>query len=505
MSVVGRRENPCDGFFSMGANTLPVPLKLFSDNRKRLVRDLKTTKDLSPKAIVLLEGGKDQGICAGDSSDVGPIFKQEAYFHWAFGVLEPDCYGAIDVDSGKSVLFVPKLPDEYRIWMGPIPSLDEWKKRYLVDDVAYVTEMRDYLWNWKSNGSAVLLLLEGANSDSKKSVIQAAFDGISEFTVNKSVLFNVFAECRVIKSEDELEVLRYATRMSCEAHVAVMKGIAPGMMEYECEAAFMDHIYKKGGMRHVCYNCICGSGSSGAVLHYGHAGAPNDQPIRDGDIVLFDMGGEYYRFCSDVTLSYPANGVFTSKQKLIYNGVLRANRAVLHAMKPGVSYADMHKLANRVILEDLLEGGLLEGSVDEMMKINLCGRVFQPHGLGHFIGLDVHDVGGYLSGHPERMKGLGLGNLRTARVLKANMCLTIEPGCYFIDYLLDQAFKDSELSKFLVKDKIEEFRGFGGVRIEDDVIVTQTGAELMSVVPRTVDEIEAVMRGEDVKFESYKS
>ncbi|XP_040582067.1 xaa-Pro dipeptidase [Lepeophtheirus salmonis] len=500
-----REVNPSNGYFSMGGDTLRVPIKLFAENRRRLVNSLKNEAALPEHPVILLEGGQDQGICAGDSSDVGPIFKQEGYFHWAFGVLEPDCYGAIDVESGNSILFVPKLPDEYRIWMGPIPSLEEWKQRYEVDEAVYIPDMKDYLWNLHLKGSSHLLVLDGINSDSKKQVIQAAFDGISEFKVNKDLLFDVFAECRVIKSETELEVMRYATRMSCEAHKAVMKMISPGMREYQCEAAFLNHIYLYGGMRHVCYNCICGSGSSGAVLHYGHAGAPNDQPIRQDDMVLFDMGGEYYRYCSDVTCSYPANGVFSLKQKLIYNAVLKANRAVLHTIRPGVSYKAMHELANRVILEDLLDGGLLKGSVEDMMKVNLCGRVFQPHGLGHFIGCDVHDVGGYLDGHPERPEGLGLGNLRTARVLKSHMCLTIEPGCYFIDYLLDKAYETSELSQFLVKDKIEEFRGFGGVRIEDDVIITETGVELMSLVPRAVEEIEAFMRGEDVKIEAYKS
>merc|ERR1712077_158473 len=125
----------------------------------------------------------------------------------------------------------------------------------------------------------------------------------------------------------------------------------------------------------------------------------------------------------------------------------------------------MHKLANKIILEDLVQAGILKGDVDEMMKVNLAGRVFQPHGLGHFMGLDVHDVGGYLEGHPPRQEGLGLKNLRTARTVKENMVLTVEPGCYFIDGLLDRAFGNPTLSKFLVAREIDEFRGSGGVRI----------------------------------------
>ncbi len=207
------------------------------------------------------------------------------------------------------------------------------------------------------------------------------------------------------------------------------------------------------------------------------------------------MGAEYYRFCSDITCSYPVNGKFTDKQRMVYNAVLAANRAVVDKARPGVSWVDMHLLANRVTLEHLKAAGLLEGSIDDMMKVNL-GGVFQPHGLGHFIGLDTHDVGGYLPGHPERPKGIGLKGLRTARVLKANMVITIEPGCYFIPHLLDMALGDEEQKKFMVPEKIAEFRDFGGVRIEDDVVIHDDHVEIMSQVPRTVEEVESWMAGE---------
>lgn len=209
------------------------------------------------------------------------------------------------------------------------------------------------------------------------------------------------------------------------------------------------------------------------------------------------MGAEYCCYCSDVTCSYPANGKFTDKQKIVYNAVLRANLAVFDACKPGVSWSDMHILANRIILEDLLAAGILQGSIDKMMEVNLAGRLFQPHGLGHLMGCDVHDVGGYLEGNPQRATIPGLRSLRTARVLQANMVLTIEPGCYFIDFLIDRALADPELNCFIVADRLNEYRGQGGVRIEDDIIITETGAELMNQVPRTIEEIEGWMAGDD--------
>lgn len=161
-----------------------------------------------------------------------------------------------------------------------------------------------------------------------------------------------------------------------------------------------------------------------------------------------------------------------------------ANLAVMEAAKPGVSWVDMHKLANRVVLTALRTGGLVIGEIDDMMAAGING-IFQPHGLGHLLGLDVHDVGGYLEKCPPKPTERGVTGLRFARTLEAGMYLTIEPGCYFINHLLNKALEDPEQNKFLVPEVIERFRGFGGVRIEDDVLITETGTENFSIVPRT--------------------
>ncbi|TGZ54537.1 Xaa-Pro dipeptidase [Temnothorax longispinosus] len=222
------------------------------------------------------------------------------------------------------------------------------------------------------------------------------------------------------------------------------------------------------------------------------------------------MGGNYCGYAADITCSFPANGKFTEDQKLIYNAVLKARDEVIKAAKPGVSWPDMHLLANRVMLTALKEGGLLVGDVEDMIKEGL-NEIFQPHGLGHLLGLDVHDVGGYLgypSGRfltPERPTAPGVRKLRTARKLEAGMILTVEPGCYFIDTLLDQALANPEQSKFLVKDQLQRFRGFGGVRIEDDVLITETGVENLTDVPRTVEEIESFMQSGSVEIIAQKS
>lgn len=477
--------------FCLGDDTLRISVELHSLNRKRLCDSLQKVSNFK-NGVIVLQGGES---CTRYCSDVEPVFRQESYFHWAFGVLEPDCYGAIEVNTKRSYLFVVKLPESYAVWMGKLHSLDYYKKRYGVDEVHYVSDIANVISSMKPD---VLYTLHGRNSDSGKETQEAVFEGISSFNVDNKLMYPVMSECRVIKTDLEIEVLRYTNKISSEAHKEVMRCIKPGMKEYQLESTFQHYCYYIGGARHVSYTCICGSGENAAVLHYGHAGAPNDKTVRDGDMCLFDMGCEYYCYASDITCSFPANGKFTEQQKLIYEAVYKSSRAVMAAAKPGVSWVDMHKLADKTHLEELKAGGLLQGNVEDMLKVHL-GAVFMPHGLGHFMGCDVHDVGGYLEGEPTRPTEPGLRSLRTARSLKAGMVLTVEPGIYFINVLLNKALEDPEQSKFLVKDAIEKFRNFGGVRIEDDVLITENGAENLTCVPRSVKDIESVM-AEDPKL-----
>ncbi|KAF2899127.1 hypothetical protein ILUMI_07048 [Ignelater luminosus] len=473
----------------LGQGTYEIPAELFSLNRKRLVDRL---KPLIPhgKAIVVLQGGKELPIY---DSDMAYIFRQESYFRWAFGVSEAGCYGAIDIDTEKSHLFIPHYPESYAVWMGPLHVPQDFKEKYVIDYVHYADEISKVL---KSLTPSVLLTLKGINTDSDLPHEITRFEGIEQFNVDDKILFPEIADLRVIKTHYEIDVMRYVAEVSSAGHRKIMKMVKPGTYEYFYESEYLNHIYGTGGCRHTPYTCICCSGPNCAILHYGHAGAPNDRLIRDGDVCLFDMGGIYFGYGTDITCSFPANGKFTSDQKMIYEAVLKANLAVANEAKPGVTWPCMHLLACRVLLSALKDGGLLRGDVSEMVTAGV-GGVFQPHGLGHLIGLECHDVGGYLPGNPVRLtEPKGLEKLRTARTLQKGMVVTIEPGCYFVDVVLDKALRDDVLSKFLIPEAIERFRGFGGVRIEDVVVITDTGIKNLTVVPRTVEEIENWMAKE---------
>ena len=472
--------------FSMGPDTFSVPMTLHRDARRGLVERLRR-HGVSEGAVVLLQGGDQPQEY---DTDRQLLFYQESFFQYLFGVKEPGFYGGVEVGSGKCTLFMPRLPESYAVWMGRIHPPDHFLEQYAVDDVRYVDEMASVL---SALRPSVLLLLQGPNTDSGATTQPASFPGIDSFKTDLTILHPHLVECRVRKSDDELRLLAWVNQVSSRAHVEVMRRCRAGLMEYQMEALFLHEVYDKAGCRFTAYTCICGCGPHSSVLHYGHQGAPNDGVMRQGDLFLNDSGAEYHGYSADITCTYPVGGKFTPEQRDVYAAVLAANRAVQAAMKPGVPWPDMHRLSVRVIAEHLRDMGLVKGSVDELLAAHIPA-LFMPHGLGHLLGLDVHDVGGYPAG-TARIDEPGIRSLRCGRKLEAGMFITVEPGIYFIDALLDPALADPKLSKVLVPSVLARFRKLGGVRIEDDVVVTATGSENLTHVPRDVKDIESVMAG----------
>ena len=475
--------------YNNGMNTYSISMSMHAFGRKRLIERLQK-RGISENAVVLLQGGVSRMKY---DTDREFLFEQESFFQYLFGVKEPGFYGAIHVSSGKSILFIPHLPEEWGVWMGKIHSPSDFQQTYEVDDVQYVDELTSTLQTLKADP---LLLLHGPNSDSGLMATPAQFSGIEGFKTDFEILHTELVECRVLKSEEEIRLLRWINGISSEAHMEVMRQCKPGLMEYQLEAAFLHYIYDRGGCRFTAYTCICGCGPNSAVLHYGHQGAPNNRMLKDGEMFLNDSGAQYHGYASDITCSYPVNGTFTAEQREIYSAVLASNRAVQQAMKPGISWPDMHRLSVRVIAERLRDIGIIQGSVDDLIA-NHIPALFMPHGLGHFMGLDVHDPGGYPEG-TSRIDEPGIRSLRCGRKLESGMVITVEPGVYFIDAVLEPALSNPAVSQFLVPNKLKFFRNFGGVRIEDDVLVTPKGSENFTRVPRQIHEVEAVMEGEAV-------
>lgn len=389
--------------------------------------------------------------------------------------------------------------------MGHIKTCEEWKEVYQVDRVEYMDMVDEILLQEmeKQSSNNKLFLMQGENSDSGKTypAPEITNDALTKF-VDTTTLFPVLAECRVVKSSAELDLLRHVTEITSFAHVYVMRNLKVGgdhrpMFEYQCESLFRHYCYYNYACRLVAYTPICGCGPDAAILHYGHAGEPNSREIFNTQMCLMDMGAEYYGYASDVTCSYPASGIFTEKQKGIWRAVQAAQVAVYNMLQPGVSFRECHKAAEKAILTQLVEVGIVmiddSTTVDELVDLRL-GAVFMPHGLGHFIGIDTHDVGGYLPGNPERSPAPGLKSLRTARILQADMVLTVEPGCYFIDHLLDEALA-GPFAQYLNADMVKDYRGFGGCRLEDVVAITDDGFVNYTLCPRTIEEIEHVMAG----------
>ncbi|KAK3004577.1 hypothetical protein RJ639_018538 [Escallonia herrerae] len=372
--------------------------------------------------------------------------------------------GLHDIATGNSILFAPRLSEEYAVWLGEIKPLTYFK-------------------------------------------------GIEKFEKDLGTLHPILTECRVLKTDTELAVIQFANDISSEAHVESRPDLPclnASIRSRRSMPRFSFQIWTAAGSvvgglhRRVEVSrgrdVVSGSGGGGensSVLHYGHAAAPNERTLQDGDMALLDMGAEFNFYGSDITCSFPA--------------VLNAHNAVISSMKPGCGEQTScqcscasefllalyllftSRLAEKTVLEALKQGGLLVGDVDNMM-IERLGAVFMPHGLGHFLGIDTHDPGGYLKG-AERPKEPGLRAIRTSRELLEGMVITVEPGCYFIDVLLVPAMESSRTSKFLKSEEISKFRGFGGVRIESDVYVTSNGCVNMTKCPREVHDIEAVMAG----------
>lgn len=464
-----------------------VNIKMFEENRKRIYDKMKV-HITDKKSFIFLQGGKS--LYRYDT-DVEYIFRQESFFYYLFGINEPNMYGGICLETGDSYLFVPRLEESYEIWSGDRKTLEFYKEKYGIDHVDYTDSVMHGLHNINVQ---VIHVMDGENMYSRRKLEKVIFQGIENFVINDSILYRELCESRAIKSEKELELLRFVNRISCEAHIEVMKNMKYLGSEHEIEAMFLHYIAKHYGCRHVSYGCICCSGHNGAILHYGHAAQPNDRPIGAEDqMMLLDMGAEYYCYGSDITCSFPRTGKFTEDQKLIYDAVLAAQTSTTLMCRPGVSWNELKYNAQSVIVKHLIDIGIInqmDKQIHELVSVYRLGDVFMPHGLGHLMGMDVHDVDGYES-YKEVVED---GKAVVKRFLRPGMVITVEPGIYFIESLYRPILENPEKQQFLNWNTLKRFVNFGGCRLEDDIIITNDGYENMTKIPRTIQEIEEIMK-----------
>jgi len=274
-------------------------------------------------------------------------------------------------------------------------------------------------------------------------------------------LDSILHEMRLIKEDPEMDLMKKAADITTEAHIRAMQAVTPGMFEYQLEAEYL-YAFNKNGARSPAYNSIVGGGNNSCILHY----VENNAELNDGDLVLVDAGCEYQYYASDVTRTFPVNGKFSPEQKEIYSIVLEAHKQSMEQAQPGNKWNLMHEKSVEIIVEGLLSIGLLKGSKEENIEKGTYSK-FYMHRIGHWLGMDVHDVGSYK-------------NDGDWRELEEGMVMTIEPGIYVLDNLED------------VEDK---WKGIG-VRIEDNVVVTDSGFEVLTPdVPRTIEDIENTVQG----------
>lgn len=400
--------------------------------------------------------------------DVEHPFRQDSDFYYLSGFAEEHAVVVLipGREHGEYVLFCQEKIKEQEIWTGRRVGPEAAPELLGCDDAFPISDIDDILPGLIEGKDRVYASLGvSPNFDNQlmqwvnhiKTQVRNGATPPREF----SALDHLLHEIRLIKSAAEVKVMQRACDISADAHTRAMEMVKPGMYEYELEAELM-RTFMAAGSRWPAYPSIVGTGDNACILHY----TQNTDQIKDGDLILIDAGCELDYYASDITRTFPANGKFSEAQRKLYQLVLDANYAAIDVVKPGNNWNDPHEAAVRVLVAGLVEYGLLEGSEEELIE-SQAYRQFYMHKTGHWLGMDVHDVGEY------RIDG-------EWRLLEEGMVMTIEPGLYI-------APDDESVDP--------KWRGIG-IRIEDDVVVTKDGCKVLtSGVVKDVDAIESLMAG----------
>ncbi len=398
--------------------------------------------------------------------DVEHIYRQDSDFQYLSGFPEPEAVIALipGREHGEYVLFCRERDPARELWDGLRAGQDGAVSEYGADDAFPIGDIDDILPGLIEGRSRVYYAI-GSNQEfdhrlmewinTIRSKARQGAQPPNEFVA----LDHLLHDLRLYKSANEVKVMRHAAEISARAHIRAMQASRAGLYEYHLEAE-LDYEFRKGGAKMPAYGSIVAAGKNACILHY----RENDAPLKDGDLVLIDAGCEIDCYASDITRTFPVSGRFSAEQRAIYELVLAANEEAFKHIAPGRHWNEAHEATVRVITAGLVNLGLLKGEVDELIAAEAY-KPFYMHRAGHWLGMDVHDVGDYKVGGEWR-------------VLEPGMAMTVEPGIYI-------AADNAEVAK--------KWRGIG-VRIEDDVVVTRTGCEILTGgVPKAADEIEALM------------
>ena len=416
---------------------------------------------ISPDSVIILASSKPKQRV----SDTEYSYRQDSNFYYLCGFDEPDSLIVLR-SSAREKRFVMFCRDRDPLkeqWDGNRAGKEGLLSDYQVDQAYSISEADKVIPELMEGSKNIYILMSspcGVDKRVKKwiSSIKANTRSGSESPTNILSLDSILDEMRLIKTEKEIEVMRKAADITTEAHINAMKSVKPGMYEYQLEAEYI-HTFMKNGARFPAYNSIVGGGNNACILHY----IDNNCLLNDNELVLVDAGCEYDYYAADVTRTFPVNGKFSEEQKLIYEIVLEAHRQSMEEMKPGNPWNRVHEKSIEVLSEGLIELGLLNGTKEEVISNGNYSK-FYMHKIGHWLGMDVHDVGNY------KKDGKWVS-------FKPGMVMTIEPGIYILDTL----------------DVDDKWKGIG-VRIEDDVLVTESGFEIITPdAPRTVEDIESLM------------
>jgi len=454
---------------------------IYQKRRKRL-------KEIINEGLVLLPGND---LVAMNYLDNHFHFRQDSSFLYYFGLDHPGMIGIMDIENDNDIIFGKDPTMDDIIWSGDQSTLEELGNSIGVNNTKDVTDLKSVIETAQQHNRKIHFL-PVYQGDQKVKLADWLEIGVHEVESRVSVeLIKAIISQRSIKSEEEIVELEKAVDITADMHLTAMKLAAMGKTEMELTGAIHGVAVSGGG--ELSFPIILTI--NGQTLHNHYHG----NTLRDGQLLLVDAGAEAVsRYVGDMTRTFPVSGKFSQKQKEVYQIVLNTQNSVIEKLQPGIHYLDVHLHACKIIACGLIELGLMKGDVDEAVARG-AHAVFMPHGLGHMMGLDVHDMeslGENYVGYTDILKRsdqFGLASLRLGRELETGFVLTNEPGIYFIPKLIDKWKAEGLHSDFINYDKLEEYKDFGGIRIEEDFLITGDGCRrLGKPVPKAIEDVESL-------------